>query len=144
MRALCLALALAACATASAPDSVPAALRGCWIERRAEATLTMRWFPTNAGPLEWRGALNSYAPNHETSLHTFRLTPTAGELETFGWALCPKGEPHGPPCQPLHFRESSGDGEAFNLVASREHLRFSYRTGSDRLVLFDGARDGCD
>jgi hypothetical protein len=144
MRAAFVSLALAACATASAPDSVPAAVRGCWIERRADETLTMRWFPTNEGPLQWRGALNSYKPGEETSLQTFRIDPTAGEREQFGWALCPEGEPHGPPCQPLFFQPSHGEDEAFELIASEAHLRFAYRNGEDRLVLFEGARDGCD
>jgi len=145
MRALTLVLLLAACVGGAAPLEPPAALRGCWIERRGAETLTMRWFPAGeAGPLEWRGDLLSYVPSQEPAPQSFRLTPTAGEREHFGWALCPEAEPHGSPCHPLHFRPSRGEGEAFELIATPETLRLAYRTGTDRLVLFDGARDGCD
>lgn len=142
MRRLLPTLLLAACA--SVPAAPPEALRGCWIERRGTETLTMRWFPTGEGAMEWRGDLLSHAQGQEPAPQSFRLTPTAGEREHFGWALCPQGEPYGPPCQPLHFRTSRGEGEAFELIAAPERLRLTYRSGTDRLVLFDGARDGCD
>ena len=46
-----LALALLGCASSAPVGMDPAALRGCWIERRGENTVTQRWFPRADG---WR------------------------------------------------------------------------------------------
>lgn len=140
-------IALAACAIAAVPARPPEALRGCWIERRGAETVTMRWFPQES-PISWRGDLLNYpAGGGEPLPQTFMLGATAGEREQFGWAVCEQGEPHGPPCRRAVFGagHSLGEGDDWmELHASADHLRFLYRTGPDTLVLFDGARDGCD
>jgi len=137
-------LTITSCATAT-PDHVPETLRGCWIERRGAETLTMRWFPTDA--YNWRGDLLSYRDGQEPAPQTFLLGATAGEKERAGWALCPHDDAlgHGPPCQPLFFgRGPSSNPERMEIVATKDRLRFDFINGDQRLMLFDGARDGCD
>lgn len=135
-----LALALAACATAAA-DSVPADLRGCWIERRGADTITMRWFPSQGS--SWRGDLLHYAAGVDPEPQVFLIDATAGENEQFGWALCPQDEPTNPPCRALVFGPSDLDYRA-EIRVSPEHLRMVWIDVDHELVLFDGARDGCD
>ena len=56
--------------------------------------------------------------------------------------------PHGPPCRPGFFGAGHAveeDADWMELHADPERLRFVYRpSAEDTLVLFDGARDGCD
>ncbi len=141
---------LAACASVAADAAAPpAALRGCWIERRGADTLTMRWFPKQ-GESGWRGDLLTYAPGEAPTALRFDLDPTGGERERFGWAACQIEEPHGPPCRRMVFGDGASLGEGddwMEIHASADHLRFVYRAGpapEDSLVLFDGQRDGCD
>ncbi|MES1199779.1 MAG: hypothetical protein ABUS48_07350 [Pseudomonadota bacterium] len=145
MRPVLAALLLAACATSAAPDAVPSALRGCWIAREADRTVTMRWFPEHGGS-SWHGDQLFYpkdgsAPEHQG----FRIDATAGENEHFGWAVCPldDGLPHGAPCRALTFAHSSEDYHA-ELIATADHLHFGFFDSGEELVLFDGPRDGCD
>ncbi|MEJ0058918.1 MAG: hypothetical protein WDM79_04715 [Terricaulis sp.] len=141
-RPLLLALVLAACATSAASDVVPAALRGCWIERRGEDTVTMRWFPESG--LAWRGDQLFYAPGQEPERQGYRIEATAGENEQFGWALCPQAEPTNPPCRALFFKDGGDVDYRFEIRASAEHLRLTMFDEGQETVLFDGARDGCD
>ncbi|MGE0828352.1 MAG: hypothetical protein AB7O04_03255 [Hyphomonadaceae bacterium] len=138
IRALPLLVLLGACATmASAPLQN---LRGCWIERRGEETLTMRWFPAAEG---WRGDLNSYLGG-DVSHQAFRLTPGEG-----GWEICPldDGLSHGPPCRPAYFglgQPTEAGADWMEIEAGPDALRFSNVVSGARAAVFDGARDGCD
>lgn len=135
------ALLLAGCVSASHANHVPDALRGCWIERRGENTITMRWFPS--GGLSWRGDVLRYAPGFEPAAQVFLIEPAAGENEQFGWALCPQEEPTNPPCRPLSFGPAQG-GDRAEIHVTDESLRLLLADDPDRMVLFNGQRDGCD
>ncbi|MES1159046.1 MAG: hypothetical protein ABUL42_04045 [Terricaulis silvestris] len=142
MRMIVLALALAACATSTAP-SVPAELRGCWIAREPDRTVTMRWFQNDAG---WHGDQLFYAKDGGEPAHQgYRIDATAGENEHGGWAVCPldDGLPHGAPCRALYFGHAADEYHA-ELVATADHLHFAFFDAGEETVLFDGARDGCD
>ena len=136
------ALFLAACAT-SAPPSVPAQLRGCWIAREPERTVTMRWFPQGAA---WRGDQLFYdKAGGEPAHQAYRIEANNGANAQGGWTICPldDGLPHGAPCRALSFGPSSEDYHA-ELVATADHLHFAWVDEGEETILFDGARDGCD
>ncbi|HVY85224.1 MAG TPA: hypothetical protein VG943_08825 [Caulobacterales bacterium] len=146
MRAALLALALAACATSAAP-SVPAELRGCWIAREPDRTVTMRWFPGRAGS-NWRGDQLFYAKDGGEPFHqAYRIDEEIGvdDAPRPHWVVCPldDGLPHGAPCRALSFAHSSEDYHA-EIIASADHLHFAFFDEGEETVLFDGARDGCD
>lgn len=106
----------------------------------------MRWFPVEESTT-WRGDQLFYRQGAEPDSQSFLISPTAGEREQFGWAVCPQGEPHGPPCLKLFFGDGRAVGEAtdwMEIHATPEHLRFVLMWGGEKSVLFNGARDGCD
>lgn len=142
LRAALAALLAAACASASAPDAVPQALRGCWIERRGADTITMRWFPAEHG--DWRGDLLHYAPDADPEPQVFRIVAAAGEREQWGWALCPEAHPTDPPCRALSFGGVGLDVVGAEIRVTGDALRLALVDSGQRLLLFDGRRDGCD
>lgn len=138
MLRLLLPLALCACVTATAPAD---SLRGCWIERRGADTLTMRWFPDRERPGGWRGDLLHYTPGYDPAAQVFLM-----HGDGRGWEICGQDEVRRPPCKPVLINDATPTtGEDyFALATAAERLSFAYVSGSDRLILFDGARDGCD
>lgn len=139
------ALLMTACATAAAVRPDASALRGCWIERKGDAgefVTTQRW---SARGDVWQGVQLFYAPG------------VAPDPAT-GWELRPEGDGYrlcqiefamasGPPC----FRAFFGPGRVIDdetewaeLDVDPEHLRIAYVTSGQRVILFDGRRDGCD
>lgn len=139
--AMLAALLAGACTTAQVAGARPFDdLRGCWIERRGEETLTMRWFPDRVRAGVWRGDLLRYTPGQAPAAQTFLL-------EQDSMVLCPQDEPHGPPCKPVFF-DGSGpadeDQDWFSVQADAQSLRFDYVIGLDSMLLFNGASDGCD
>jgi hypothetical protein len=142
-----LACMIAACATFT-PGDIPPELRGCWIERRGEDTITMRWFWRNDDG--WRGELTAYRAGAEPAHQAFRFVemidvpgPTV-----FKWDICPleHEQPHGLICRRISF----GDGEhpygehRAEARVSDERLYIAWVDAGQRLILFDGVRDGCD
>jgi len=144
VRSLVSLLLLTGCATASAPIS-PEAARGCWIERRGDETLTMRWFPDRRQTGAWHGDLMRYTPNEEPLHQGFRLEPAGA-----GWRMCPldDGMPHGPPCRDgfigAGVETEENGGEWLALVPTPTRLRLEHWVSGMETVFFDGARDGCD
>jgi hypothetical protein len=143
MRALVLALLLAACAS-SPPGPGPEALRGCWIERRGDQTITQRWVREIGGA--WRGdELTYFAPGADPDPARWRLKPDADGV----WAMCmvELAMASAPPCWPATFvgrQAENEDDRRVEIAASEETLRITYVTGDDRAVTYDGRRDGCD
>lgn len=141
-RALLLAL-LAGCASAPVPTG-PASLRGCWIERRGEQTITQRWFPARSGA--WRGdELTYFASGAEPDPVRWRLRPGPDG----GWQMCMEelSMASSPPCWRAVFgagRAENEDDRWVEIEATAERLRVTYVTPPDRAVTYDGARDGCD
>jgi hypothetical protein len=133
---------LAACASAPAPAG-PAALRGCWIERRGEQTITQRWFPERGGA--WRGdELTYFASGAEPDAARWRLKPDGAG----GWLMCMvETKPTAPPCWRAVFgagRAENEDDRWVEIDAGPERLRIAYVTPPDRAVTYESARDGCD
>ncbi|MET0182714.1 MAG: hypothetical protein ABW199_07505 [Caulobacterales bacterium] len=142
----------AACASASfAP--VPQELRGCWIERRGETTLSMRWFPENAGS-SWRGDMLTYRPGAEPLGETYSLGLSAGEDggdAPPAWAICGRAAnadaASATDCRRVFFRDTNQvrrGGPWAELRATPERLVFTEESEAGIITRFDGQRDGCD
>ena len=148
MKRLAALLLLAGCASA-APAVAPDALRGCWIERRGQDTITMRWFPKPDGA-SWHGDELFYRAGEEPAHQGFDVEPRRdGQEFGPGWAICPldDGLPHGPPCRPLFFGRGQFAGEGAEWMELRfgsDRLALISVTSGQRSALFDGGRDGCD
>ncbi|MBL8549708.1 MAG: hypothetical protein JNJ73_06965 [Hyphomonadaceae bacterium] len=141
-------LLLASCATA-APAANQLAddlahLRGCWIERRSDEALTMRWKQGASSPGDMVGDFLRYPRNGEPEPNRFILRDGEGG---FLWCDQDLGMPHGPPCQPAVVGAGPPpDPESMwvRVTASEEHLRVAIESGETSSPIFDGARDGCD
>ncbi len=141
-RALALMLAVAACATTSAQGT--GALRGCWIERRGEQTITQRWVPESGGV--WRGDELTYFPQGDPDPVRWRLKP-GGDAAPWSMCMVELSMMSSPPCWRAFFGPGQADGENTQWVeieAAPETLRITYVTGEDRAVTYDGRRNGCD
>lgn len=141
MRSLIATLLAAACAAPPEAEG-PAALRGCWIERRGEQTVTQRWFPERGG---WRGDELTYFPAGDPDPARWRLQPARGG----GWEMCmvELAMASAPPCWRAVFGAGvaqDADDRWVEIEADAERLRIAWVTPPDRAVTFDGARDGCD
>jgi len=142
VRRTLLALSAAACATAP-PAAGPEALCGCWIERRGEQTVTQRWFPRRGG---WQGdELTYFQSGAEPEAVRWRLRPDGAD----GWLMCmvELTMASGPPCWRAVFGPGVSEGEGDRWVeieTAPETLRIVYVSAGDRMVTYDGRRDGCD
>lgn len=139
------ALLLAACATAApaAPDAQ--ALRGCWIEQRGTNAITQRWFPARAGA--WQGDELTYLPQGDPDPVRWMLKP--GRDGDARWRMCmvERNMMSAPPCWRAYFGSGHADGDDQQWVeieAAPETLKITYVTAGERMVTYDGARDGCD
>jgi hypothetical protein len=122
----------AACATETARTFPPEALRGCWIERRADGnTSTMRWFPARADL--WNGDYVIYGPAAQLS-GRFTLEQQNGR-----WVYCGFPAPNEAEaqvaCQPI--------GSVAMLEVKRDALVIR-DTRRAQPIVFNGRRDGCD
>ncbi|KAF0174471.1 MAG: hypothetical protein IV086_18505 [Hyphomonadaceae bacterium] len=138
-----LAALLSACAAAApvAPDA--SALRGCWIERRGDQTITQRWFPEDGG---WRGDEITYFQKGDPEHGRWKLTP--GD-DAAPWRMCmvELAMASAPPCWRAFFGPGKGDGDDQQWVeieAEPETLKITYLTAGERAITYDGRRDGCD
>lgn len=136
------ALVLAACATPAPAAGGPNALRGCWIERRGEQTVTQRWFPDRGG---WRGDELTYFQAGEPDPVRWRLKHDPDG----DWRMCMEdlAVASSPPCWRAVFGPGSArdpDDRWVEIAASPERLTITYVTPPDRAVTYNGARDGCD
>lgn len=142
MRILLAAAMLAACATPVAPVG-PDLLRGCWIERRGENTITQRWVPRGD---DWHGDELTYFPAGDPDRVLWKLI-RGGDAAPWSMCMVEQNMMSSPPCWRAFFGAGAVDGENAQWVeidARVETLRITYVTGEDRAVTFDGARDGCD
>ncbi len=145
MRALAglLALALAGCASTPPAGSGAEALRGCWVERRGENTITQRWFPKPDG---FQGDELTYLPGGETDPVRWKLV-RGGDAAAWSMCMVELSMMSSPPCWRAFFGRGKADGDNTQWVeidARPETLKITYVTSPDRSVTFDGARDGCD
>ena len=139
------ALVLAACASAPVSATGPAALRGCWAERRGDMTVTQRWFPKAGG---WQGDEITYPKEGEPDAVRWKLLPGFEGDRTL-WRMCmvELSMASSPPCWPAQFTTRAARDEEdrwVEIAATPETLTITYVTGADRAVTYDGRRDGCD
>ena len=141
------ALALVACASAQPVADDVAALRGCWIERRGDTTITQRWFPARSGPAgEWQGDELTYFQQGDPDAVRWKLKP-GGDAAPFSMCMVELNMMTSPPCWRAFFGSGIADGDNAQWVeidAGPEALKITYVTGEDRAVTYDGRRDGCD
>jgi hypothetical protein len=141
------ALHLAACAT-TGPATDASTLRGCWIERRGEQTITQRWFPERGGaePGVWRGDELTYFQKGDPDPGRWKLKP-GGDAAPWSMCMVELSMMSAPPCWRAFFGPGKADGENTQWVeieAGAERLVIAYVTAGDRAVTYDGRRDGCD
>ena len=138
-----LALTLTACASAPSPDVDPVAMRGCWIEKRGDLTITQRWFPKAD---YWQGDELSTPKGGEPDPVRWKLA-RGGDGAPFSLCMVELSMMSSPPCWPAQFtsRAAASDEDHWvEIAATPETLKITYVTGHDRSVTFDGRRDGCD
>lgn len=138
------ALLATACASTPAATGDASALRGCWIERRGEQTVTQRWFPKAGGV--WQGDEITYFKVGDPEPGRWKLTP-GGDNAPFSMCMVELNMMSAPPCWRAFFGPGKPDGENTQWVeieAAPETLKITYVTAPDRSVTFNGARDGCD
>ena len=140
--AFALGLSVAACATSLPPAAKgPEALRGCWIERGADGTKTMRWRKADAGV--WIGEAIYYPENESPVSVGLRLEPKGAGLR-----MCRVFEDFTieASCTPAFLgRPAERPHEDWaELYASEDRLVMIGRSGARSTTVFDGARDGCD
>lgn len=136
------AMLLTGCATAPDPAG-PGALRGCWIERRGDQTITQRWFPKGDA---WQGDELTYFPQGDPDPGRWRLEPAQAGA---GWSMCmvELGKITGPPCWRAFFGPGQADGDDDRWVevdVTAETLKLTWITAGERAVMYDARRDGCD
>lgn len=155
-----LAALMSACASAPAATGDASALRGCWIERRGEQTITQRWFPKAGGV--WQGDEITYFKEGDPEPGRWKLAP-GGESAPFSMCMVELNMMSAPPCWRAFFGPGKPDGDNTRWVeieATPETLKITYITAPgpldgpasaspafaapDRFVTFNGARDGCD
>lgn len=149
-----MALALAGCAAgAPAERAGPWDLRGCWIERRGDTTVTQRWFPQrDLSPAQmtrrsaWRGDQLTYVTAGAPDAVRWRLRPERGGD---GWRLCLEepSKASAPACWRAFFGPGAAEGEDTRWVELRtgpDLLRIVFVTDGERALTYDGRRDGCD
>ena len=133
VRALGLAFLLCACVTAANVTDVPAALRGCWIERSGINAKTFRWFPKAEGS-SWHGDEMVVHDGDDPGHQGFDIDATGGEENASGWTICPldDGLPHGPPCMPLWFGagHAVGDDQDWMEIHVTPTLTVASHTGA--------------
>lgn len=137
------ALLVSACATGPALDAGASALRGCWIERRGEQTITQRWFPE---PGSWRGDELTYFPKGDPEPGRWQLKQ-GGDAAPWSMCMVELNMMSAPPCWRAFFGPGKADGDNQQWVeieAGPETLKITYVTGEDRAVTYNGRRDGCD
>lgn len=137
------ALALSACASAPPAGADASALRGCWIERRGEHTITQRWFPE---PGSWRGDELTYFQKGDPDPVRWKLKP-GGEAAPWSMCMVELNMMSSPPCWRAFFgpgKPDSDNQQWVEIEAGPEALKITYVTGEDRAVTYDGRRDGCD
>lgn len=137
------ALFISACASTPVGHDA-SALRGCWIERRGEQTITQRWFPKAGGV--WQGDEITYFKQGDPEPGRWRLQP-GGDNAPFSMCMVELNMMSAPPCWRAFFGPGKADGENRQWVeidAGKESLKITYVTGEDRAVTYDGRRDGCD
>jgi len=141
------ALALTACVSAPASVGDASTLRGCWIERRNDNTITQRWFPARGGPAgEWQGDELTYFQNGDPDAVRWELKPR-GDAAPFSMCMVELNMITSPPCWRAFFGPGKADGDNTQWVeidAEPEALKITYVTAEDRAVTYDGRRDGCD
>jgi hypothetical protein len=134
---------VASCATAGPADDL-AQLRGCWIERRGEETLTMRWRQEASSPGDHAGDMLVYRADAAAEADRFILRDAEGG---FLWIDLDLGMPHGPPAQPAVVGAGPpADPEStwVRITPSAERLRIAIESGETSSPIFEGVRDGCD
>lgn len=142
-----MALSLAACASTPPAKTGADALRGCWIERRGENTITQRWFPQRGGAAgAWQGDEITYLPKGDPEPGRWKLL-AGGDSAPWSMCMVELNMMSAPPCWRAFFGPGAGDGDNQQWVeidAAPETLKITYVTAGERSVTFDGRRDGCD
>ena len=146
-RLLLLLAALGACASKPPAATEAAALRGCWIERRGDNTITQRWFPARGADAgAWQGDELTYFQAGDPDPVRWMLKP-GGEAAPWSMCMVELNMMTSPPCWRAFFGPGGPDGDNTQWVeidAQPETLKITYVTGESRAVTYDGRRDGCD
>lgn len=128
-----------ACATT--PETPPARVAGCWIDRADTVTTTMRWLPDQARPGVLTGDLLEYPQNGTQGRRArYTLEPTAE-----GWNMCSHWQ-EAPVCRQVAQGETGSlEGGRVFIDAYRERLRIAFvEEDGYQEIIFEGRRDGCD